>query len=73
MVRLILSQALKINFHIPKDYSSSEDTDYLHFTSNNTIFGTQFHEFQKVSKTQCWSVTCHQIFSQEKLMFRNLI
>ncbi len=28
--------------HIPKQYNLSEDAAYVHFTSNNTIFGTQF-------------------------------
>ena len=27
--------------YIPKDYEISNDLDYFHFTSNNTIFGTQ--------------------------------
>ncbi len=26
---------------IPKDYKVSEDSDYFHFTSNNTIYGTE--------------------------------
>ena len=30
--------------YIPKDYTIPEGAKYLHFTSNNTIFGTQFHE-----------------------------
>ncbi|MEJ2162242.1 MAG: 3-phosphoserine/phosphohydroxythreonine transaminase [Robiginitalea sp.] len=30
---------------IPKGYEVPEDLDYLHLTSNNTIFGTQFKEF----------------------------
>lgn len=29
---------------IPKDCSVSSDSDYLHYTSNNTIFGTRFKE-----------------------------
>jgi phosphoserine aminotransferase len=33
--------------YIPKDYSIPTDADYIHFTSNNTIYGTQFHEFPK--------------------------
>lgn len=28
--------------YIPKDYDFSTDAKYVHFTSNNTIFGTQF-------------------------------
>lgn len=27
--------------YIPKGYTISDDTDYFHFTSNNTIFGTE--------------------------------
>jgi len=30
--------------HIP-EFSWSEDASYLHITSNNTIYGTQFHDF----------------------------
>ena len=35
--------------YIPKDYVVGTGFDYLHFTSNNTIFGTQYQEFPKVS------------------------
>lgn len=35
--------------YIPKDYSIPTDAKYLHFTSNNTIYGTQFHAFPKTS------------------------
>lgn len=31
--------------YIPKGYAVPSGLDYLHFTSNNTIFGTQFHDF----------------------------
>lgn len=33
------------------DYSSANDKEYLYFVSNNTIFGTQFHEFPKTKAT----------------------
>ena len=33
--------------YIPKNYTIASDTDYLHLTSNNTIFGTQLKEFPK--------------------------
>ena len=36
--------------YIPKDYVVGTGFDYLHFTSNNTIFGTQYQEFPKVSE-----------------------
>jgi phosphoserine aminotransferase len=30
--------------YIPKGYTVPKDVDYLHYTSNNTIFGTQYHK-----------------------------
>ena len=41
----IASSADKNFSYIPKDLSLNESFDYLHLTSNNTIFGTQFHSF----------------------------
>ena len=34
--------------YIPKDFQVSDDHRYLHITSNNTIYGTQLHQFPKV-------------------------
>ena len=31
--------------YIPKDYTIPSDLDYIHLTTNNTIFGTQIKEF----------------------------
>lgn len=33
---------------IPKNYSIGSDYDYFHCTSNNTIYGTQMHDFPNV-------------------------
>lgn len=33
--------------YIPKDYSIKDEFDYVHVTSNNTIYGTQFKSFPK--------------------------
>ena len=33
--------------YIPKNVKVREDIDYLHITSNNTIFGTQYNELPK--------------------------
>ncbi len=33
------------------DFSSANDKEYLYFVSNNTIFGTQFHEFPRTKTT----------------------
>lgn len=30
--------------YIPKGYTAPSDVDYIHYTSNNTIFGTQFKQ-----------------------------
>ncbi|MEY2652362.1 MAG: hypothetical protein RIT34_595 [Bacteroidota bacterium] len=30
--------------YIPKNYTIADDLDFVHFTSNNTIYGTQFKE-----------------------------
>ena len=30
--------------YIPKDYNMPKDVDFIHYTSNNTIFGTQFQD-----------------------------
>jgi len=43
-----VASSQKDNFnHIPKGFSIPSDLDYLHLTSNNTIYGTQFKEFPK--------------------------
>lgn len=43
-VREIASSASSNFDHIPSDISYPSDVDYVHITSNNTIFGTQFRE-----------------------------
>lgn len=41
----VIASSKDENFtHIPKEYTIPSDADYLHYTSNNTIFGTQFKE-----------------------------
>ncbi|WP_228237357.1 3-phosphoserine/phosphohydroxythreonine transaminase [Allomuricauda sp. M10] len=35
--------------HIPKGYKVPKDLDYLHLTSNNTIYGTQIKKFPETS------------------------
>tara|TARA_B100000579_G_scaffold128439_1_gene103552 strand:- start:3971 stop:5056 length:1086 start_codon:yes stop_codon:yes gene_type:complete len=36
--------------YIPHNININNNIDYLHFTSNNTIYGTQFHSFHKLSQ-----------------------
>ncbi|MEZ4923777.1 MAG: 3-phosphoserine/phosphohydroxythreonine transaminase [Crocinitomicaceae bacterium] len=44
-VDVIASSEDKNYSYIPKGYNIASDYDYLHLTSNNTIFGTQFKSF----------------------------
>lgn len=47
---LVVASSEDKNFnYIPKGYDIPTDLDYLHVTSNNTIFGTQMMEFPKTS------------------------
>lgn len=42
----VIATAKEDNFkHIPKDFVVPADAAYLHLTSNNTIYGTQLHQF----------------------------
>jgi phosphoserine aminotransferase len=43
--QVIASSEDKKFTYIPKGYNVPTDADYLHITSNNTIYGTQLHEF----------------------------
>lgn len=42
------SKESNYNF-IPKDFTVPEDSAYFHVTTNNTIYGTQWHEIPKVN------------------------
>ena len=50
--------------YIPKNFHIDSDSDYLHFTSNNTIFGTQFKEMPKTSLPLVCDMSS-DIFSRE--------
>ena len=43
VVEIASSKEKNFNY-IPKDYKISDDLDYAHITTNNTIYGTQFHQ-----------------------------
>lgn len=49
--------------YLPKNYTVPIDVDYIHFTSNNTIFGTQFKEFPKTDLPLCCDMSS-DIFSR---------
>jgi phosphoserine aminotransferase len=46
-VKVIASSEDKNFSYIPTDFNIPADVDYLHYTSNNTIYGTQFQELPK--------------------------
>lgn len=46
-VNIVASSKDKNYNYIPKNYAVPSDVDYLHITSNNTIFGTQVKDFPK--------------------------
>ena len=49
--------------YIPKDYKISDDMDYAHITTNNTIYGTQFHQIPE-SPCPLFSDMSSDIFSR---------
>lgn len=40
-VEVVASSKDKNYTYIPKDYTIADDADYFHFTTNNTIYGTE--------------------------------
>ncbi len=46
-IDVIASSEDKKFTYIPKKFTVPKDADYLHFTSNNTIYGSQWKEFPK--------------------------
>lgn len=47
----VIASSENENFnYIPSDFSFSDNADYVHITSNNTIFGTQWHNFPITKK-----------------------
>lgn len=43
--------------YIPKDYSTENDCDYFHCTSNNTIYGTQIKNFPELEVPMACDMT----------------
>ena len=50
--------------YIPKGYMIPKDLDYIHFTSNNTIFGTQIKEFPDTKVVKACDMSS-DIFSRQ--------
>jgi phosphoserine aminotransferase len=50
MEPIVVASSEDKNFnYIPKNFEIPSDLDYFHYTSNNTIFGTQFHDIPKTN------------------------
>jgi phosphoserine aminotransferase len=59
-----LATSEKENYtHIPKGYEIPSDLKYFHITSNNTIYGTQYHSYPK-SPVSCIIDMSSDIFSK---------
>jgi phosphoserine aminotransferase len=63
-VRVIASSEDKNFSYIPKEYAVDEEAAYLHFTSNNTIKGTQWAKFPMVKKVPLVSDMSSDIMSR---------
>ncbi|NND77840.1 MAG: 3-phosphoserine/phosphohydroxythreonine transaminase [Flavobacteriales bacterium] len=63
-INVIASSEDKNFSYIPKGFDIPSDLDYLHITSNNTIFGTQFKEFPKANCNLVCDMSS-DIFSRE--------
>src|SRR5665213_153758 len=48
-VEVVCSSKDTVYNYIPKDFVVPNDATYFHITTNNTIYGTQWHEIPKVS------------------------
>lgn len=63
-VQVIASSEDQNFSYIPKNMNIPNDVDYLHFTSNNTIYGTQYKTFPKTTLPLVCDMSS-DIFSKE--------
>tara|TARA_B100000676_G_scaffold41223_1_gene39177 strand:- start:1267 stop:2307 length:1041 start_codon:yes stop_codon:yes gene_type:complete len=64
----VVSSSKESNYtHIPKEFDQSDNARYLHLTSNNTIYGTQWSSFPKPKNETSFLVAdmSSDIFSRE--------
>lgn len=61
----VLASSKEQNYnHIPKNWTVPSDAKYLHLTSNNTIYGTQYQDFPKTDALLVADMSS-DIFSRE--------
>jgi phosphoserine aminotransferase len=63
-VDVFASSKDKVYNYIPKNFTVPSDVDYVHVTSNNTIFGTQLKEFPKTDSSLVCDMSS-DIFSRQ--------
>ena len=63
-VEVMASSKDKTYNYVPKNYTVPTDVDYVHVTSNNTIYGTQLKEFPKTDALLVCDMSS-DIFSRE--------
>ena len=63
-VDVFASSKDKVYNYIPKNFTVPTDVDYVHVTSNNTIFGTQLKEFPKTDSSLVCDMSS-DIFSRQ--------
>ena len=63
-IEVMASSKDKVYNYIPKNYSVPTNVDYVHVTSNNTIYGTQLKEFPKTDALLVCDMSS-DIFSRE--------
>jgi phosphoserine aminotransferase len=63
-IEVVESSKSKNYNYIPKNYSIAEDLDYLHCTSNNTIYGTQMKSFPQMETVPLVCDMSSDIFSR---------
>lgn len=61
----VIASSKESNYnHIPKNFNIPENTDYLHLTSNNTIYGTQIKNFPTLDNIPLICDMSSDIFSR---------
>ncbi|MFP4529512.1 MAG: 3-phosphoserine/phosphohydroxythreonine transaminase [Candidatus Kapaibacterium sp.] len=61
---VVASSEEKTFNYIPKDIKWSEDADYAHFTTNNTIYGTRWNKMPEVGSVPLVADMSSDIFSR---------
>lgn len=64
-VEVVASSKDRNYTYIPKDYTVPQDADYFHYTSNNTIYGTEIRKDPDAGKVRLVADMSSDIFSRK--------